>query len=544
MNRYLSLIALAVFLGSCGRADLTVVQVDPMLKIMPEAAAFLPSADTVDCVVGGHADFQVAFRSSASIEGLSLECRGFDGAEVVRTGLVGLVGVEQMADNQGYDVIRSASGMYPDPILTGGPWDIPSAQASCARLTVKGLSPGVFNGALVLSGKAGGRRFSKEVPLVLKVWNIELEKPSLYTINWNFDFDECLSKWNGGEVPDRESADYREYMEDMADALAEMHQNVTMVPVFGLVDMKKDSLGWHFDFNAFNRTVRFYEERGLLDRLQCGELGHRREPYWTAGLGLFVPDGKGEKEIYPVDNKLVKEFYSAFLPAFAENLRSNGWWEKTWQKVCDEPIDANADDYRAIITFLRSIEPSLKVMEAVQTTKLTGVMDVWVPQLNTWHVDYDFFRSRAEAGDEVWFYTCCYPRGEYPNRFIEQPLLKVRMLYWLAYKYGAAGYLHWGFNYWTGDPFRTADRPGTGTVLPGGDAWIVYPGYHRFERSVRFDAARDGIEDHTLLTMLARKNPAAAKSLCDRMVFNWWVSCSAPSEFAAARRELLEALAE
>ena len=55
---------------------------------------------------------------------------------------------------------------------------------------------------------------------------------------------------------------------------------------------------------------------------------------------------------------------------------------------------------------------------------------------------------------------------------------------------------------------------------------------------------RDGIEDHTLLTMLAKKNPAAAESLCSRMVFNWWRCVSAADEFEAIRHELLAALAE
>ena len=335
-------------------------------------------------------------------------------------------------------------------------------------------------------------------------------------------------------------------LEDMAASLKEAHQNVTMVPLFfGLVKMERGEDGhWNFDFENFNKTARLYEKAGVLERLQLGEIGHRYEPRWESGFGLFVPDGKGGIETRKIDDPSVLEFYREFLPALKENLRANGWEEKAWQKVCDEPVDVNADDYRRVIGFLRSIYPSIRVMEALQTTRLSGVMDVWVPQLDTWHNNYDFFLSRQKAGDEVWFYTCCYPRGEYPNRFIEQPLLKTRMLYWMAFKYGATGYLHWGFNYWAGDPFGTADRPGTGTTLPGGDSWVVYPGYHKFESSLRYEALRDGIEDNTLLAMLRKKDPAAAEGICNRIIFNWWVYSTSPVEFNAARHQLLKALSE
>lgn len=545
--RHIAQFLAGILLVSCAGVELTVVQVDPMTKILPEAAAFQPFSGVEETAIGAHATFQAAFRSPSAIEDLRIGCSGFEGLEIVRTGLVGLVGVSEPTADAGHDYIRSASGLYPDPILTEGPWDIPAGQASSAWVTVKvpdDAAPGIYSGTLTIKGKAAGKRISKTVPLSVKVWDVHLGKQALLCTNWNFDFEECLAKWNGGEAPAFESEDYWEYMEQMAAALAEGHQNVTRVPLFELIGMKEVDGQWAFDFARFNKTVRLYEKAGVLERLECGELGHRILPSWTAGFGLFVPDAKHGKELYPIDNPLVIKFYKAFLPALVSNLKENGWWEKTWQQVCDEPIDENAEEYKKVVTFLRGIDPSIRVMEALQTTRLEGYMDVWVPQLNTWHENYDFFRSRQLSGDEVWFYTCCFPRGEYPNRFIEQPLLKTRGLYWLAAKYGATGYLHWGFNYWTGDVYRTADRPGTDVSLPAGDCWIVYPGHRRFESSLRFEAMRDGIEDHTLLSQLAEKNPAAAKALCDRMVFNWWRCSTSPEEFASIRGELLRSLAE
>ena len=543
-----------VILHSCaGKGSLVLVQVDPMTKILPEAAAFLPKADTTETARGAHATFQFAFRSPVELTDIDVACTPlvFEGsvANVVRCGLVGLVGIGEPASDPAHDVLRSVSGMFPDPILTDMKGTVPAAQASSAWVTVEvpeDAAPGLYQGFFTFSAKAGGRRILRRLPVLLRVWPVVIEDPSLLTVNWNFDFPECLSHWNGGQGVEPFSDLHWEYLEDMAASLKEAHQNVTMVPLFfGLVKMERGEDGhWNFDFENFNKTARLYEKAGVLERLQLGEIGHRYEPRWESGFGLFVPDGKGGIETRKIDDPSVLEFYREFLPALRENLRENGWEDKAWQKVCDEPVDVNADDYRRVIGFLRSIDPSIRVMEALQTTRLSGVMDVWVPQLDTWHNNYDFFSSRQKAGDEVWFYTCCYPRGEYPNRFIEQPLLKTRMLYWMAFKYGATGYLHWGFNYWAGDPFGTADRPGTGTTLPGGDSWVVYPGYHKFESSLRYEALRDGIEDNTLLAMLRKKDPAAAQGICNRIIFNWWVYSTSPVEFNAARHQLLKALSE
>src|SRR5690606_1352327 len=78
-----------------------------------------------------------------------------------------------------------------------------------------------------------------------------------------------------------------------------------------------------------------------------------------------------------------------------------------------------------------------------------------------------------------WFYTCLWPKGNYANRFIDLPLIKTRLIHWINHKYAIDGYLHWGFNWWTEEPFAetTFINDTGGNLLPGGDSWIVYPGY-------------------------------------------------------------------
>jgi len=139
-----------------------------------------------------------------------------------------------------------------------------------------------------------------------------------------------------------------------------------------------------------------------------------------------------------------------------------------------------------------------------------------------------------------------FPQGEYANRFIEQPLIKTRLLHWINFRYGITGYLHWGYNHWTADsPFTHTTRPHGGPpYLPAGDPWIVYPGADGPLDSIRFEAMRDGIVDHELLSMFAEKDAPAAQALAGRFIIAFDQYQTDVAQFRAARRELLDTLAK
>ena len=107
---------------------------------------------------------------------------------------------------------------------------------------------------------------------------------------------------------------------------------------------------------------------------------------------------------------------------------------------------------------------------------------------------YKDYRERQRQGEELWFYTCVFPQGEYANRFIEQPLIKTRLLHWINFRYGITGYLHWGYNHsWQAD---------VNSQLAPGDAHLVWPGEYGPRSSLRWEAQRLGIEDHELFCLL------------------------------------------
>jgi hypothetical protein len=186
--------------------------------------------------------------------------------------------------------------------------------------------------------------------------------------------------------------------------------------------------------------------------------------------------------------------------------------------------------------------PGIPIIDALHSRKLANTVDVWVPQLDYYHKDYAFYQERQGAGDEVWYYTCCNPQGNYANRFLEQPLIQTRFLHWINYRYGATGYLHWGFNHWHHEATNDASSRYGGPEWPGGDAWIVYPADGKVYSSIRLKAMRDGIADYELLKLLEQKSPDKAKELVGKVIRGFDMYDNNVRAFRMKRVELLEAL--
>ena len=147
----------------------------------------------------------------------------------------------------------------------------------------------------------------------------------------------------------------------------------------------------------------------------------------------------------------------------------------------------------------------------------------------------------------MWFYTCLFPRGRYMNRLMDFPLLKTQLLHWLNHRYGLTGFLHWGWNFWGPEPTKNTEPVinMNQTLLPSGDAFIVYPDKARLSvfASIRLEAMRAGIEDYEMLSALAKRDPAAADALAREAVASFTDYVRDPAAFRRIQAKLIEALA-
>ncbi len=163
-------------------------------------------------------------------------------------------------------------------------------------------------------------------------------------------------------------------------------------------------------------------------------------------------------------------------------------------------------------------------MDAIETTYLLDDIEIAVPKLNHFASWYDVYKKAQERGVELWFYTVGIHQGTlYPNKTIDLPVIQNRTLHWMNYKYDATGFLHWGWNSWTEDPFKEVG-------MHFGDGWHVYPSKNGVLNSLRWEQMRNGIQDYEYFWMLEDMTRSLKDSLGSR--FNWIDPKQRPKEIA------------
>lgn len=269
-----------------------------------------------------------------------------------------------------------------------------------------------------------------------------------------------------------------------------------------LLGVRHEDGSYHFDWTLVRRWVHAARSHGL----RHFEWTHLFSQ-WGARHALRIYAGHGEAAslLWPPEtgatSGVYREFLAQFLPQFERFLRAEGLLDRSFFHLSDEPHgDAHLANYRAARELLRELAPWMPVMDALTHLDFAraGLTDIPIPLLTT-------ARDFVDAGFPAWTYFCCVPRGRYLNRFLDTPLVKVRMAGWLFYRNGARGFLHWGYNYWYKrqtteliDPYLITD----GLGWPGwcyGDPFVVYPGAAGPIDSLRWEVFAESLQDYALL---------------------------------------------
>jgi hypothetical protein len=519
-------------------AEPSLICVDPLIKVMPTEIDLPATAAEAHVAVGEYATLQFVFHSPTAIPDLQATVTGNIPDAAVR--YVGYVTVGKSYGGAPADTLKSADRQFPDPLLEDKSISVAAAKNQPIWVTVPARTPGILKGVLNVQWSGGG---PIAMPFTVHIHNVEMKKPRLWVTNWWFSDPDRLSMLAGRKI-EPYSDEYWKLIRQIADFMARYHQNMVLVSPLDLaqIDFKDDK--WSFDFSRFDKMVQTFIDAGVIGRIEGGHIGGRSSEDWNSAFTVRVADPSGGAvhftNLPPADAK-TRQFYGQYLPALAGHLKERGWDKMYLQHLADEPINQNAPSYREIADLLHEFAPGMRVIDATQTRELVGAVDNWVPILDHLHRDYDFFCERKKAGDEVWLYTCCGPVGDYANRFIEQPLLKPRLLHWINFRYGATGYLHWGFNFWN---VGTSPFGETRFTWPGGDQWIVYPKDGKLLSSIRLEAMRDGIGDYELLSMLAERDKAAADKLAAETILDFNRYDTDVARFRARRLQLLELLSK
>jgi glycosyl hydrolase family 123 len=528
--------------------------VDPLQKIFKETAFFDSIEPIADVARGEHASFQFVVRSNRTIHHLSASVtqlsRNIDLiSKNTFIGFVGYTRVGRPLPNPPKDKLDPVSGFYPDPIFDTTVMDIRNFTTQSIWLSVNvpvDFAPGDYSGLLTIKGTIDGINFSLNKKFTVRVYNVAINKTSLWVTNW-FGLDKNqMMKLSGGKDSVEYSDAYWKWLKVVARKMKDYDQNVVMTPIFSLTKFTIDKNNFKFDFTKFDRFVQTFIDEKTIGRIEGGHIGGRMGN-WYAQFGVFTPYLKNDTlrfKTVAINDPEAQNFYKQFMPALVNHLKEKGWENMYMQHVCDEPEPGNEKTYADIASYIKSISPSLKLIDAVHSHGVNNTVDVWVPQLDFFDSAYSFYKERQEAGNEIWFYTCLAPQGEYANRYIEIPLIKTRILHWINFRFGATGYLHWGWDFWSDNSLEETAGiiPEAGNIMPGGDAFITYPGNGEILSSLRLEAMRDGIVDYELLKMLEEKKPAVAKEICRQVVYDFAKYDTDIKGFRAKRKFILQQL--
>ena len=479
---------------------------DPLVKVFPDTPAAESKTIQISCAKNEYQSGQFAITARERLENVIVELSELtheSGYSLPRENLSwNFVGYVPLKKNTYHTpdsiLLRKAPADFPDPLLEDRSITIEAGKTQPVWLTVfapEDAPAGIYRGEVsVLTSEGEG---TLDISLELYPFALPDEQHLLVTLWFS---SSAIARSHNVETW---SDEFWEVMERYAKNMGEYGQNVVQTP-FPVITGRREDGALEMDYTLVDKWVELFEKAGACRRIEFPAVAHavREEGrgHWDARELALNRISVRDQETGETVDLPPEESWALFLADLDKHLQEHSWQDKAMIHISDEPTIYKVDAYCRIADFIHQHGPHLKIIEAIETTGFGKCLDVWVPKLSHFMNWYDEFEAQRKAGTEMWFYTCCHPYGRFPNRFIDFALIKTRLLFWLNWKYRLDGYLHWGLNHWTADPFKDM-----GDDLPPGDRFIIYPGENGPMSSIRWEASREGLQDYEYLWLLAEK---------------------------------------
>lgn len=350
------------------------------------------------------------------------------------------------------------------PLSSSGVLDVPRPEG--ARLWVSvdahGARPGRYAGKLVLTFLPGGDT-AGEVPLDIEVLPLAMpERFPLTLCTWDY----VPNKW---------------YPDHTAEVLDDMRRHgVDVFPRGAVPAATVDAEGnLHMDWTPLDVELARLEGRGVI----LFQIGH-------------PPIGFAS----PVDETAKRKAELAYLRAFRVYLKGKGWdYDDYAFYPTDEPgLNYQNETTHALIDaakLFREADPRLRVYtDPVPTLswslfkEIQPLIDVWCPnmrQVTGLLAGDPRIAAIMASGNPVWSYECVAQVKSL------SPLRYNRANAWRAGYFGLDGIGFWTHSQTQKDMWYPSDD----------EYALVYPGDLPVP-SVRWEAVRDGLEDHAAIVML------------------------------------------
>lgn len=385
-------------------------------------------------------------------------------------------------------------GWYPDPLPDHTPFNASTGQNSSVWITVY-ASPktpaGDYKGTVDVVAAGMGK---VSVPLSVHVWDFALPSVSrLRTAYGN-------APWSPAQYQAPGTLEQRRKLQDLYN-----------------LDFFKHRVSPYRPYNDYDIGIKTAGDTVTLDFTEFDKAIQKWFPMFNSfmlprfAMSDDVGFGKGP------DGERMKIDY---MRQVAEHLTEKGQIAKGYDYITDEPSPEQYDEIVQAAKNVRLADQRIKILLTKKVEdKLIGSVDIWVPIL----AEYDEQRSkdRQAKGEQVWWYSCTWPKHPYPAYFIDYPAMDLRMFHWMTWHYGLNGILYWETMYWKDNPWESPmSRADNGDHNWGnGDGHLLYPPVRTPSKtfvekgpvdSIRWETIRDGIEDWDYFRILQDKIDAAS----------------------------------
>lgn len=426
----------------------------------------------------------------------------------VEYNFVGSVPLSENAPNQPADaVVRQAPALFPDYLKEERQINIAGNTYNAVWLTIsipRNAEAGSYSGRMIVKSGQG----EKSMPLLVEVYPLLVSETRNMKVSEWYNSRNLTSFYEGGQIY---SDEWFGMLKKVADNMAKHRQNVFQVPASSISISKNAEGDYQFDFTLFDKIANVFWETGKMDFLETGDMFRFKEDWFSTEImfsNLVVRNEEGERTSVTGDQVL-----PFLLSALEGHLRQKKWLSKTLFHVKDEPSIHNAVSYNEASKYIHNCAPDLRRIDAIETSFVTNNLEIAIPKLDFFEASYADYMKAYKKGTELWYYTVGIYQASYLlNKTIDMPLIDSRLIPWLAYKYNATGYLHWGWNHWTEDPFNKMG-------MHIGDGWMVYPSKTGFLNSLRWEELRNGLQDYEYFKLLEDKISELKDSLGTR--FSW-----------------------
>lgn len=267
---------------------------------------------------------------------------------------------------------------------------------------------------------------------------------------------------------------------------------------------------WVYDFSVLDRYLDLCAAYGIDKEIEVFGLIN----IWLAedaGFGKVIEDASDAIRLRYYDAAQGTYRYmrkkadlASYVKALEGFFRKKGVLERV-RLLADEPSDL--DVFMDKINEMKALAPGFHYKVAINHIAFMGkniphVVD-YCPSLTCACDKYDeLVDVQKNVNGSVTYYVCCVQA--YPNTFLRSPAIESRIIPWIAWVLGLAGFLRWNYTVWPDDPINhlSVHYPN----WPAGDTNFVYPGKNGSPMlTIRYMNLKRGIRDYEIIRQYVRQ---------------------------------------